>query len=159
MTTVDGFITDRTGPVAGMLTGTAPVGDTLAYALSERGYTVRVVRAPKMRTTDALFDEFAAALQFPYYFGANKDAFDECLRDADDWLGESPGLVLMIRDAADLLADEPGELGWFVDAVEDGARARTDGLLRVILQADRPSASALARRWTSAGGELAWVEP
>ena len=71
MTTVDGFITDRTGPVAGMLTGTAPVGDTLAYALSERGYTVRVVRAPKMRTTDALFDEFAAALQFPYYFRPN----------------------------------------------------------------------------------------
>ncbi|MFD4180184.1 barstar family protein [Rhodococcus sp. NPDC058514] len=159
MTTVDGFITDRSGLVAGLLTGSAPVGDTLAYALSERGYTVRVVRAAKMRTAGALFDEFAAALQFPYYFGANKDAFDECLRDVDDWLGESPGLVLMVRDAGELLADEPGQLGWFVDAVEDGARDRTGGLLRVILQADRASASALARRWTSAGGALAWVEP
>jgi Barstar (barnase inhibitor) len=159
MATVDGFITDRTGLVAGLLTGSVPVGDTLAYALSERGYTVRVVRAEKMRTTQALFDEFAAALQFPYYFGANKDAFDECLRDVDDWLGESPGLVLTVRDAGQLLADEPGELAWFVDAIEDAARGRAGGLLRVILQADRASASALARRWKSAGGALAWVEP
>lgn len=38
-----------------------------------------------MRDTDAMFDEFAAAFQFPYYFGGNWAAFDECMADLS-WL-------------------------------------------------------------------------
>ena len=49
--------------------------------------TVRTVRGRKMRTVGRLFDEMAAALQFPHYFGENWPAFDECLADID-WLAD-----------------------------------------------------------------------
>ncbi|MFE3545095.1 barstar family protein [Nocardia sp. NPDC059177] len=101
-------------------------------------YRVRELRGPKMRTVAALFDEFAAAFQFPYYFGANKDAFDECLRDLDDFVGDAPGYVAVIRSAAELLAHQPTERGWFVGAVEDCAAywARRDVVFRVVLQGE-----------------------
>jgi hypothetical protein len=68
---------------------------------------VRIVRGQKARTTPALFDEFAAALQFPCYFGENWDAFSECLADLD-WLpGE--GYILLILQGARLLDQEPAE--------------------------------------------------
>src|SRR5262249_52404434 len=46
---------------------------------------VRVIRGRKSRTVRAFFDEVSAALQFPYYFGENWAAFDECITDLD-WL-------------------------------------------------------------------------
>ena len=60
-----------------------------------------------MRTVSALFDETAAALQFPDYFGENWDAFDECLSDMD-WLPVSVGIVLVIDDPLVVLADAHG---------------------------------------------------
>ena len=47
----------------------------------ERGseLAIRVVRGNKMRRLDDLYNEFAAAFQFPDYFGENWAAFDECL--------------------------------------------------------------------------------
>lgn len=42
----------------------------------DSGLVVRTVRGRKMRSRQGLFDEFAAALQFPLYFGENADAFD-----------------------------------------------------------------------------------
>ena len=52
----------------------------LEEQLRQDGRVVHL-RGRKMTTLRQLFDEFAAALQFPYYFGANKDAFDECLSE------------------------------------------------------------------------------
>jgi hypothetical protein len=51
----------------------------------EAGLTVRCVRGRKMSRLAGLMDEFSAALQFPYYFGENWSAFQECLGDMD-WL-------------------------------------------------------------------------
>lgn len=67
----------------------------------------RLIRGHKARTAAALFDEFAAALQFPYYFGENWDALDECLSDLE-WL---PGkaYVLFITNSDRLLEEEPPE--------------------------------------------------
>jgi hypothetical protein len=79
-----------------------------AYRLNyEIGAThaVRLVRGNKMRRTSNLFDEFAAAFQFPCYFGENWNAFDECLADLE-WLPAS-GYVLFVLNAADVLRDEP----------------------------------------------------
>lgn len=101
-------------------------------------YRVRELRGAKMRTVAQLFDEFAAAFQFPYYFGANKDAFDECLRDLDDFVGDAPGYVTVVRNAADLLADDPTERVWFDSAMRECAAywTRRDVAFRVVLQGD-----------------------
>src|SRR5947209_1850287 len=56
----------------------------------------RVIRGRKARTKSALFDEFAAALQFPYYFGENWDAFDECLTDLS-WLPGDAYILLFLQ--------------------------------------------------------------
>lgn len=100
------------------------------------GFVVRELRGSRMRTVPALYDEFAAALQFPYYFRPNKDSFDECLLDLDDSLGEAPGYVLAIRDAEQLLAEVPAEREWFVSVVEECADfwPSRDVVFRVVLQ-------------------------
>ncbi|MEV6660071.1 barstar family protein [Nocardia fluminea] len=109
-------------------------------------YRVRELRAAKMRTMAELFDEFAAAFQFPYYFGANKDAFDECLRDLDDFVGDAPGYVAVIRTADDLLGEQPAERAWFAAAMGDCAAywARRDVAFRVVLQGDPETFGAVA---------------
>lgn len=77
--------------------------------LREQGLETRWLRASKMRTAKALFDEFSAVLQFPPYFGENWDALDECLNDLD-WL-EGDGAALFIMNADQLLQDAPPEDG------------------------------------------------
>ncbi len=58
---------------------------------------VRRVRGGKSRTVPAFFNEIAAALQFPYYFGENWAAFEECITDLD-WI-EGTAYLLMINNA------------------------------------------------------------
>jgi RNAse (barnase) inhibitor barstar len=80
------------------------------WALQKAGETrvaCRTIRGQKARTTQALFDEFAAALQFPYYFGENWDAFDECLTDLE-WL-PADGYVLLIQNSTHLLETETSD--------------------------------------------------
>lgn len=102
------------------------------------GFRVRELRGSRMRTVPALYDEFAAALQFPYYFRPNKDSFDECLLDIDDTLGEANGYVLAIRDADQLLAEAPEEWEWFTSVVEECADfwPSREVVFRVILQGE-----------------------
>lgn len=123
------FLAPRLSP-APAVRGPAPVFGALDVGAREfsgvryqapSGYRVRELRGTKMRTVAGVFDEFAAALQFPYYFGANKDAFDDCLRDLDDCLGSAEGYVVVIRDADQLLADAPQERGWLAAALSDTA--------------------------------------
>jgi hypothetical protein len=82
---------------------------------------VRALRGNKMATAARLFDEFAAALQFPYYFGENWDAFDECLRDLE-WL-EADAYVIVITHAQQVLdCEPPEELQLFFKLLEATAR-------------------------------------
>src|SRR5437879_2485828 len=68
---------------------------SLALNLPEQ-LLVRVLRGQKMSTPAGLFDEFAAALQFPYYFGENWNAFDECINDLE-WLRSSAYLLIIVN--------------------------------------------------------------
>lgn len=97
----------------------------------QRGLVVRAIRGRKARTVEALFDEFAAALQFPYYFGENWSAFGECIADLD-WLPFKPGVVVVVYAADHVLADaHPAELGTLVRALaaaaDEFARPITQG--------------------------------
>jgi Barstar (barnase inhibitor) len=93
----------------------------LQLTLSDPATAVRFVRGGKMRNAHGLFDEFAAACQFPYYFGENWPALAECLGDLE-WINSSK-FVLIITDCDQVLADEPVEVGAFsralAKAIED----------------------------------------
>lgn len=66
-------------------------------------FSIKFLRGNKMRSWQALFDEVSAALQFPYYFGENLNAFDECIADLE-WLN-ARGYFLVILKADEVLAD------------------------------------------------------
>ncbi|MEV0033664.1 barstar family protein [Nocardia sp. NPDC050793] len=141
----DGAPSVRSEPVLGALPVDAPELSEVRYR-APAGYLVRELRGRKMRGTAGVFDEWAAAFQFPYYFGANKDAFDECLRDLDDFVGEASGYVAVVRDAAALLDDQPEERDWFEQAMRDCADywARREVAFRVVYQSRPFSAEVVA---------------
>lgn len=116
----------------------------LEEQLQQEGHVVVHVRGRRMTTLGQVFDEFAAALQFPYYFGGNKDAFDECLsevREADD-----PSVLVF--DAHELLTGQPDQLAWFVAVLGQIP-------LRVILQVPAEHSAAVVERFAAAGhGDL-----
>ncbi|MVU78795.1 hypothetical protein GPX89_16275 [Nocardia sp. ET3-3] len=126
-------------PVLGVLPIGAAEFSGVRYRIPE-GYLSREVRGRKMRTVAELFDEFAAAFQFPYYFGENKDAFDECLRDLDEFVEAAMGYVVVVRNAALMLDREPGERAWFAEAMTDAAASwdKRGIPFRVVLQDATP---------------------
>jgi|KBSSwiStaDraftv2_1062776.scaffolds.fasta_scaffold50250_4 RNAse (barnase) inhibitor barstar len=68
---------------------------------------VRFLRGNKMKRVSSLFDEFAAALQFPFYCGENWNALDECMVDLS-WL-PADVYILLITNAQAFLAEEDEE--------------------------------------------------
>lgn len=137
MPTLDSFVAAPNGPAFGVLEADPGPASALAHQLPELGCVLREVRGTKMATVSAVFDEFAAAFQFPYYFGENKDAFDECMRDLDEFVGPAHGYVVVVRDADVLLRDEPIQRAWFVDAMafyaSEWANRPTPVAFRVVL--------------------------
>lgn len=81
------------------------------------GIAVRFLRGGRMKSLEGLYDEFAAAMQFPYYFGYNGAAFDECLADLE-WMDAS-GYILTVFDAQELLVGEvPTQMDLFVQSLQ-----------------------------------------
>ncbi|WP_322747574.1 MULTISPECIES: barstar family protein [unclassified Frankia] len=132
----------------------------------ESGLVVRVVRGRKMRTLQATFDEVAASLQFPWYFGENMDAFDDCMADLG-WLPPRSGYVIVITDPGEVLADAGADvLGWLVDsltrACEEWARPVVRGEwwdrpavpFHVVLQPAPGDAAMVTQRWAGAGASV-----
>jgi Barstar (barnase inhibitor) len=79
-----------------------------ALARTDASVVVRRIRGSRARTPEDLFDEMAAAMQFPSSFGGNWNALADMLADLS-WL---PGraYVLVIDEADALLADAPEEV-------------------------------------------------
>lgn len=67
--------------------------------------TVITIRGRKMSTLNCAFDELAAALQLPYYFGNNWAALDECINDRD-WMPQDK-CILVVTHAKNLFFEEP----------------------------------------------------
>jgi hypothetical protein len=91
-------------------------------AVERTGKTAaRVIRGKHATTEAAFFNECAAALQFPLYFGENWDAFRDCMLDLA-WL-EARGCALVIADALHLLEKaKPEALSHFVQVVTETAQ-------------------------------------
>lgn len=79
---------------------------------------VRRFRGNKMRTTQALMDEFGAALQLFEGFGENWYALEECLSYLDEWL-PADAYVLVVERAEELLVDEPADLPALLKTVDE----------------------------------------
>jgi hypothetical protein len=144
----------------------AKAGAEAAWGWREAGLTVRVARGRKMRTVDRLFDEMAAALQFPYYFGENWAAFDECFADMG-WLPMNAGIVVVILDPAEVLTAENNvELAILVRAITHAAQTYAEPIelgewwdrpavpFHVVLQAGPADAASVRARWETAGVEV-----
>jgi len=143
----------------GRTVGIAGPGDTGAgeviVALENAGFAVSTVVAERMHTVGGVFEEFSTALEFPDYFGNNKDAFDECMRELDEIVGEAPGYAVVIRHAAELLAEEPDELEWFVDALlfYDEHYGDAEVEFRVLLVVAAGEADDVQELWRDYGAE------
>ncbi len=134
------------------------------------GLTVRAVDSARMRSTPALFSEFAAELEFPRYFGRNWDAFEECLLDLS-WLPPGPYAVV-VEHAAELLADAPPEeFALFIRLIENvatqwalpvGRGERWDRpavAFHLVLQEAPHRCDALRTRVQDAGTEVEDLDP
>jgi hypothetical protein len=130
--------------------GTESDADDLWHSWINEHTVVRQVRGHKMHTTHALFDEFAAAWQFPWYFGGNWDALEECLADLS-WL-PAKTYVLGIRRAADILqSDSAEQRRVFWTLLGNIAREKT---VRVVLQCTSQDEASLRKALTAAGVSL-----
>jgi len=65
----------------------------------------RWLRGSRMRTRAGLMDEWAAAAQFPPYFGGTWDSLRDCLSDLPE------GGTFLVLEADQLLQDAPPEDG------------------------------------------------
>jgi hypothetical protein len=91
---------------------------TDADAFASRVDVAEIVGA---RDKEELLVRMGRALGFPDYYGANWDAFDECLRDL-------PAATLLVRDAAALWTAMPAEMITLVDVWSAAAADADDGL-------------------------------
>lgn len=148
-----------------LLEGNSQAVGALVTAWAGSGLTVRVLRGGKMRSLAGVFDEFAAALQFPLYFGGNKDAFDECMADLEG-LPVGKGYVLVITEPGEVLINAAHtDLVWFVDSLKAAAIAwarviqlgewwdRPSVPFHVVLAGEREDLKAAVRHWSAAGLE------
>lgn len=87
------------------------------------GAVVRALRGYRSRFTVGLLAEWAAALQFPYYFGMNWNAFHECINDLS-WL-PARSYIFLVTDANRMLT-ETDDLATFVDILNFTAKGWAD---------------------------------
>lgn len=87
-----------------VLAGTSSEADQYLAKLRFEGgakIVVRLLRGKNMEGMEGFYNELAAALQLPLYFGKNWDALDECLADLE-WL-PSDAYLLFFADAPSVL--------------------------------------------------------
>lgn len=129
----------------------------------ESGLNARVVRGRKMRTLGGLLDEFAAAMQFPLYFGENEDAFDECIAELEN-LPAGEGYVVIIAEPDQVLVDEEAaRFSWLVRSLASAAHGWAQPVefgewwdrpavpFHVVLAGDSVQLERATRRWFDAG--------
>jgi RNAse (barnase) inhibitor barstar len=88
--------------------------------LEKRDIVARIIRGKKCSTAKDLFNEFSAALQFPYYFGENWDALDECITDLE-WIPGN-GYLFFISDADKILPNSDRDFHILIDLLQKAGK-------------------------------------
>lgn len=76
------------------------------YERSRQGAYVSYMRGKRCVSEDAFFCEISASFQFPYYFGENWAALDECLCDLE-WL-QFNSILIVVDDYSTMFAGDEG---------------------------------------------------
>jgi hypothetical protein len=118
--------------------------DDLAQS-SPKGTAARVIRGTRCTSKDRTFQEWAAALQFPAYFGHNWDAFVDCLHDLD-WLNARRA-VAIVTHADEMLPRSPKDFTMLIDIL---LTAQKESPLLVVLHCAPGKQGALRKRITKA---------
>ncbi|MGL6236213.1 MAG: barstar family protein [Segniliparus sp.] len=139
-----------------ILVGEPATFDSSASLLAAEGNIVRFIRGEKATTKADLFDEFAAALQFPFHFGHNWDALSDSLADLD-WLGVAFGYYVVIWNADKFLAGDADSLQAFASIVQDANVTWTNSQrkpFKVVLQVSEGKAEQVKAAWSKLVGAL-----
>lgn len=120
----------------------------------------RIIRGRKGGTVGAFFDEAAAALQFPFYFGENWDSFNDCMQDLT-WL-RAEAFTLCFADANHLLGNAPAEqrqrlitvLNQAIQRSNQTSKSRPARPFHVVFHATPGEEATLVTRWQAAGASL-----
>ncbi|GAB08466.1 hypothetical protein GOARA_012_00160 [Gordonia araii NBRC 100433] len=119
------------------------------------GVLVRRIDARDARTLAGLYRCMAKAWDFPAHFGANKDAFDDVMRDLPE---TGRGYLTEITHPAVLLEDSPDDLAWFAGSIAFYAdEYAPDRQFGVLLLARRSEEAATGRVWSAAGADVVTV--
>lgn len=123
----------------------------------------RRVRGNKARTVQGWFDECSASWQFPYYFGENWNAFDECLTDLE-WLPADAYILLVTNSPLLLEVEPPEELTTLLTILESAGREwsqeitgqfpRQPRAFHVLMQCERTEEQALSQKLD--GAKVSW---
>ncbi|HEY2512401.1 MAG TPA: barstar family protein [Polyangiaceae bacterium] len=115
-----------------------------AVARDDKRAAVRTIRGSKSRTPEAFFDEVGAALQFPYYFGENWDAFAELIGEMS-WM-PAQHYLLVFSSAEQILRDATArDFTILVETLLETREAWGDLVLHAVFQCATPEASAELR--------------
>lgn len=109
-------------PWAHVVLGSEPEMDNQVFALQtsseEHDTVVRIIRCSRCSTMAENYTYWAAALQFPWYFGYGGAAFEDCMHDLS-WL-KAKRYVIIMTNFDDLLSGEleaEETLIWFVEVL------------------------------------------
>ena len=80
---------------------------SLQLVLLGKEHVIRKIMGNRSKDVQSFYGEIAAALQFPYYFGKNWWAFEECITDLD-W-AEGDAYLILVHDACLLLSEAPAK--------------------------------------------------
>jgi RNAse (barnase) inhibitor barstar len=94
--------------------------ETIARRVREQGAFSSVLDGNEIHDKQTFLQNFAAALNFPAYFGHNWDAFEECLSDLE-WL-PAHAYVLVYDNAAVFARAQPAEWRTALAILQDAAR-------------------------------------
>jgi Barstar (barnase inhibitor) len=132
------------------------------------GVELRTIDGEHTKTLDALYDAFAEAWHFPPWFGRNKDAFNDFMRDLDNMVNTAtgrppaPGYLTDVTNAHLILADQPEAFSWFAKKMpfyrdyyrDEASPSAAFGLL---LSAPPDQLHEVRQRWQSVGIPIATV--
>jgi RNAse (barnase) inhibitor barstar len=82
------------------------------HPIEDQQAVIRVIQGRHCETAESLFREWSAALQFPYYFGHNWDAFDECIQDLE-WL-PATCYIMFVTEVNLVLPQSPNDFDIYI---------------------------------------------